>query len=218
MKNNENATKQNEITKIYLVKNCYDDPNKVYIGKTKNTRYYHHKKTYGNNIEYTIIDEINSLKRKDWGFLEDYWLEQFRQWGFEVVNINKKGGSGPEFLSEKSRTKIRLKKKGIIFSTEWKNKISIAKKGISKPKEFGNKVRNNRDHKKLGKLIQKPINQYDLKGKFIKEWPSNKSISKYFKISPSCITDTCNGKQKSSCGFIWKFKEKTNEKKSLVCT
>ena len=197
-----------EITKIYLVENCYGDPNKVYIGKTKNSRYYHHKITYGKEIKYTIIDQVDSLSRKDWGFLEDYWLEQFRQWGFEVVNINKKGGSGPEFLSEESRSKIRLKKKGIEFSDEWKNKISIAKKGISKPKEFGDKVRNNRDHKKLGESIQKPINQYDLQGKFIKEWPSNKSIAKYYKISPSCITDTCNKKQKSSCGFVWKFKTK----------
>jgi hypothetical protein len=26
------------ITKIYLVENCYGDPNKVYIGKTINSR------------------------------------------------------------------------------------------------------------------------------------------------------------------------------------
>ena len=33
------------ITYIYLVENCYGDPNKVYIGKTKNSRKTQHQKT-----------------------------------------------------------------------------------------------------------------------------------------------------------------------------
>lgn len=32
------------MTKIYLVSNIDNDPNKVYIGKTKNSREYNHKK------------------------------------------------------------------------------------------------------------------------------------------------------------------------------
>ena len=49
------------MTKIYLVENCYGDLNKVYIGKTKNSRENNHKNTYGDQIIYTIIDEIPSL-------------------------------------------------------------------------------------------------------------------------------------------------------------
>ena len=52
------------MTKIYLVENCYDDPNKVYIGKTINSTIGPHKRTYGKNITYTIIDEIYSLDHK----------------------------------------------------------------------------------------------------------------------------------------------------------
>ena len=85
------------ITKIYLVENCYGDSNKVYIGKTISYREATHKTTYGYNIIYSIIDEINSINRKDWEILETYWIEQFRQWGFEVVNKRKKGGGGLEF-------------------------------------------------------------------------------------------------------------------------
>jgi len=109
------------ITKIYLVENCYGDPNKVYIGKTKNSRQYPHIKTFGKYVTYIYIDEINSLDRKDWKPLECYWIEQFRAWGFEVMNKNK-GGSGPEFRTDKD------------------NKIIGDKNRHSKPKGFGKKI------------------------------------------------------------------------------
>ena len=54
------------MTKIYLVTNCYGDPNKIYIGKTKNDRYPAHRKTYGELITYDYIDEVNSLNYKIW--------------------------------------------------------------------------------------------------------------------------------------------------------
>jgi hypothetical protein len=94
------------ITKIYLVTNCFNDPNKVYIGKTKNSRKNDHKRTYGEQIEYTYIDEVNSLNRKDWEPLETYWIQQFMAWGFEIVNIRKKGGNGPEFQLENTKKLI----------------------------------------------------------------------------------------------------------------
>jgi hypothetical protein len=121
-------------TKIYLVTNCYGDPNKVYIGKTKNSRKNNHKKTYGEYIEYSYIDQVDSLNRKDWGLLETYWIEQFRQWGFKVVNHNKKGGSGPEFQKEESKVKIS---QNIIRG----KKISEKNKGKKQSKEHIEKRR-----------------------------------------------------------------------------
>lgn len=93
------------MTKIYLVTNCYSDPNKVYIGKTTGSRKSQHVRTYGKDIIYTYIDEINSLNRIDWEPLETYWIEQFMQWGFDVVNLRKKGGGGPEFRDENFKEK-----------------------------------------------------------------------------------------------------------------
>jgi len=48
------------ITKIYLVTNIDNDPNKVYIGKTKTRwgRESKHKQKYGSQIVYSYIDEI----------------------------------------------------------------------------------------------------------------------------------------------------------------
>ncbi len=97
-------------TKIYLVENCYGDPNKVYIGKTKNSRETKHKRTYGFQSIYTEIDSIDSLDRKDWKPLESYWIEQFRHWGFDVMNVRKIGGSGPEFQTEEAKMKMRKPK------------------------------------------------------------------------------------------------------------
>ncbi len=84
------------MTKIYLVENCYGDLNKVYIGKTKNSRENNHKNTYGDQIIYTIIDEIPSLDSKIWKPIETMWIQMFISWGFEVVNIRKEGGGGSD--------------------------------------------------------------------------------------------------------------------------
>ena len=113
-----------EITKIYLVENCYGDPNKVYIGKTKNNRKYDHKKIYGENIIYNYIDQIKSLNQNDWEPLETFWIEQFRQWGFDVQNKRMKGGSGPSFHTQEIRDKISEGNKGKKVSQETRDKMS----------------------------------------------------------------------------------------------
>jgi CRISPR/Cas system-associated exonuclease Cas4 (RecB family) len=136
------------MTKIYLVTNCYGDPNKVYIGKTKNSRENNHKKTYGKNIVYTYIDEVASLNRKDWGPIESYWIEQFRQWGFEVVNPRKKGGGGPEFQTEEAKRKIQKSANEREYKKEWTEKMLENRihsncgypKGVKRPVEFGEKI------------------------------------------------------------------------------
>jgi hypothetical protein len=99
------------VTYIYLITNCFNKPNNVYIGKTKNisSRKNSHCKTYGKNILFTIIDQVDSYNKNDWAPLEKYWLEQFRQWGFNIVNPNKKGGGGSDKWPEESKIKQSLK-------------------------------------------------------------------------------------------------------------
>jgi hypothetical protein len=112
------------MTYIYLVEKCFGDPNKVYIGKTKESRKSNHKKTYGYQIEYSLIDEVNSLKYEDWEPLETFWIEYFKFLGFTVVNKRKKGGSGPEFQTEETKRKIKESNVG-------KPKSLIHKKNIT---------------------------------------------------------------------------------------
>lgn len=205
-----------KITKIYLVENCYGDPNKVYIGKTINSRESNHKKTYGNYIKYTFIDEINSFFRKDWEPLETYWIEQFKAWGFEIVNKRKKGGMGPEFLSRESRNKKSKSMLGKTHSKETCLKMSLSK--IGKPLNHGDILSKSKKEKsinltltpqhkhKLKEIKSIPIIQYDMNNSFIKEWPSTQEAATFYNIQKGHICNALNGRSKSSNGFIWKYK------------
>ena len=96
------------ITSIYLIEGIDNSPYKVYIGKTKNPkmREHSHRKIYGDNIIFTVIDSVNSLKYDDWEPLETHWIEHFMQLGYEVINKRKKGGSGPECQTDKAKQKV----------------------------------------------------------------------------------------------------------------
>jgi hypothetical protein len=131
-------------TKIYLVSNIDYDQNKVYIGKTRTSnREKSHRVRFGNQIEFSIIDEVDSTKRSDWEPLESYWIEQFKQWGFKLLNKNK-GGGGPEYHSEETKAKMGrrgVKKPGVskalkgrTLTEEVRKKLSEARKGNTNAK------------------------------------------------------------------------------------
>ena len=146
-------------TFIYLVTNCYGDSNKVYIGKTKTTRIYQHKKTYGDSINYIIIDEINSTSSKDWKPLECYWIEQFRQWGFDIQNKNS-GGGGPSIYSDETRFQMsQSNKKHYEKGSERNKKISQNK---SNP-IWDDIMREKHSTSLKGRILGSPSNETKLK-------------------------------------------------------
>jgi len=214
------------ITRIYLITNCYNDPNKVYIGKTKNCRKNAHKKTYGNQITYDYIDEVNSLDRKIWTPLESFWIEYFRQLGFEIMNPNKKGGGGPEFQSIEMKLKLS---KPILqydldgnFIKRWNSSLDIQEalrynkfrinqcsSGIAKKyKNYiwiyeGEDKIENRIYNSNTSLIQ-----YDLEGNFIREWTSASYAIKYIGYGKgNNINDCARGKYHQTYGYRWKYKK-----------
>jgi len=203
-----------QTTKIYLVENCYGDSNKIYIGKTKCSRKNNHELTYGQQITYTYIDEIESTKYEDWGPLEKYWIEQFRQWGFKVMNKNK-GGGGPSFWSDNLKLKMSLSKKGKPKPIGFGNKIGQIKKGrlrpdikgrvsINKGKTSPNKGNNKPKPIGFGEKRFKPIIQYDLNNNFIRNWSSLKEAKLHTNIKN--IPLALSGANKTAGGYIWKFK------------
>jgi hypothetical protein len=71
------------------------------------------------------------------------------------------------------------------------------------------------NHKnKISKANSKKIIQYDFQGNLIKEWNSAVEAERYMNNAPNAhwkelnnnINDCCRGKQKSSYGYIWKYK------------
>jgi hypothetical protein len=165
------------MTYIYLVENCYDDPNKVYIGKTKNigNRKYSHKIKFGKNINFIIIDQINSINRNDWEPIETKWILHYRELKYEVLNKNN-GGGGPETHSEETKNKFRNRKyseeskkkiseslKGRIISENAKEKISNSKKGKPRTEEVKKKISETKKNKKFSEehklKLRKPKNK-----------------------------------------------------------
>ena len=210
MKKPKNATGTGR-TRIYLVENCYGDINKVYIGKTKDSREYPHKVKFGPQIIYTYIDEVNSTDRKDWKPLECFWIEQFRQWGFEVMNKNK-GGGGLEFHTLDSNLK-RSKSLRKYYGDNSpcmkdKKRDSNLKRSKSLRKYYENNDSPMKGKKRDLDFIKKhykPILQYTLEGNFIKEWPSQVEV---YNILGVDINNCLKKRYKTSLGFRWTYKEK----------
>lgn len=216
-------TSSQKFTQIYLITNCYNDPNKIYIGKErshkKDKRENQHKRTYGDNINFTYIDYTDSWDSKDWKPLESYWIQQFKCWGFNVLNKNP-GGGGAVIISEESKLRIskankgRSINKGIPKSLSHKNKIGLAHKNKKVSQTTKNKASNSlkgrkqteREKINRAKALYKPILQYDLDGNFIKEWESITKASQELNICLTSISACINGKYKKTNKFKFKLK------------
>jgi group I intron endonuclease len=119
-------------------------------------------------------------------------------------------------VSEITRQKISKKLKGITRTEEHILKISQANKGKIRSEAHKNAIRlanigRIKSDEELAKIIKahsKMILQYDLDGKFIKEWESAIEIKRKLNIGHVIIC--CKGKRKQSGGFIWKYKNIKN--------
>lgn len=171
-----------EVTKIYLVENCYGDPNKVYIGKTVGSRKSKHKETFGRDIIYTYIDEIKSIDKKEWKSSETFYIRYFKYLGFDVQNKNE-GGAGPTFCSEKTK---QLK--------------SLIAKGKPKPKGFGEKcIQSKKLNLKLGDSYKRKV--IDINNNII--YNSCTEAAKANNVSAAIISNSLSGLYKKS---KWNFK------------
>lgn len=58
------------------------------------------------------------------------------------------------------------------------------------------------------RVCSKKILQYDLNGKFIREWNSARDIERKFGFSHSNISKVCYNKVRQAYNYIWQFKNK----------
>jgi hypothetical protein len=191
------------ITEIYLITNIDNNPNKVYIGKSQDSkrRKSSHKRRFGFQITFDIIDSINSLERKYWKPLECKWINYYKDLGYEVINKNE-GGNGVDYHTE--QTKIKLSKPK---SEEWKQKM----RGVRGPQPNMKVSKNN--GKKVSEALKgkpkpsryKPVIQYDMCGNLIKKWNSIKEVGEILNLDRGAISATCSGRQKTAYGYKWKY-------------
>jgi hypothetical protein len=161
-------------------------------------------------------------------------LEQFRQWGFEVVNKNKKGGGGPSEYSDSiklkmSETRRKTSKRSILqydlegnFLNEYnilsdimrkynyKSRGNITNCCIGKSKRGYNFIwrYNNNPIKDINiENNNRKIIQYDLNYNFLKEWNNSKEIFENFNFkNKRNIYKNLNTNKGSSYGYIWRYK------------
>ena len=159
--------------------------NKIYIGQSIDIE--------RRFKEYKKYQQITSIGRKLFNSLQKYGPDNHK---FEIVEecnleqLNEREIHwGLKFnVLEDNGLNLRLGDSNGICSEETKNKIGIGNKGKLKP-NAGPKRRS--------------ILQYDLEGNFIKEWDS---ITKAKNIFKGNIYSCVNNRQKTACGYIWKFK------------
>lgn len=83
-----------------------------------------------------------------------------------------------------------------VSKLEWATYQENNVHAIEKMHERGDKKRNEKD--------LKAVLQYDLKGSFIKEYPSIREV--YRQTGIYSIEKVCKGQRKTAGGFIWKYK------------
>lgn len=89
---------------------------------------------------------------------------------------------------------------GRILSDKTKEKMSLLKKGKPAP-EYAK-----RTIKIASEARKKPVIQLSLSGIFIKEWPSATEAGKGVNRERSNITAAINGRARNCAGFLWKHK------------
>lgn len=83
-----------------------------------------------------------------------------------------------------------------VNNLEWATYKENNVHAIKKMHERGDNKRNQRD--------SKAVLQYDLKGNFIKEYPSIREV--YRQTGIYSIEKVCKGQRRTAGGFIWKYK------------
>lgn len=101
------------MTYIYTI-SCAETGKVVYVGRTKNTRLrftaHRSKPTFLLKCWMTnhtpLFHVVDSCDKKDALLMESYWIQQFKAWGFELLNVNQCNNAG----FEKPILKISVKK------------------------------------------------------------------------------------------------------------
>lgn len=140
-------------------------------------------KSLGSQGMKPIIELVEVVEEGDWVSAEQYWIEQFRQWGFELLNIHPGGKGGvisPQCRKSQKRMLHTEKGKMHLKMMTAKSKLATSKKVL----------------------------QFDKQGNFIQEFPSASEAAKSVNSHLSHITECCNEKPKrlSHKGFKWKYK------------
>jgi hypothetical protein len=181
-----------------------------YIGKTISpvVRKHYHKLTYGKDIVFTIIDEIQGDKNQ-WKPLEMYWINQYQQWGFVLKNKNE-GGGGRKIIYTREEIKQRRNEQ----TRQW-NKIhpEVSKKYSEENKEKFKEYRETNKEKMLQQTKEWRKNNPELAKQMVKDYQEKhkEQIKSYMQEWQSA-----NKEKIREYNRIYKNSKSTKQRKNII--
>jgi group I intron endonuclease len=164
------------------------------LGYIESPRFYNAIKKYGwDNFDHIIIQQ--NLTLEDANALEEFLIKKFNTTSSEH-GYNLQSGGMNKLHSTETKKKMSNAHRGKLRSKESKKKMSVAKKD-----------------KYIGKNNPKahPTVQLTQNNVLIKYWDCIQEAADYYGVNEASIRGCCNGKQKTSCGFKWMYKEDYEE-------
>ena len=180
-----------------------------------------------NNPKFEIIDIID---HHEWKFWEDFYINLFRSWGFDLLNVMRYKNLSAVWYKKLAPIKILQYNKEGNFIKQWKS-ISQASKILKINEGSIQSVIHNIDQYTAGGFLwrkkendnfplkidaykrtavnKRKILQYDLDGNFIQEWDSLSLVKLTLKkISIPHISSACKNKKKHQTGgYMWRYKK-----------
>lgn len=186
------CTNSTIIGSVYIFINVIN--NKVYIGKTIDS-YTYRWSCHKNSSKLHNYYFYKAINKYGWDNFNKYVIFQTE----ELENTKENKEYLDKIILEKEKYYINFYKSN---NSEYGYNLTNGGEGVVgyKPSE---------DYLEKRKLIGKIVEQYDLNGNLLKEWPTMKMIKEKLNIGVDGIRECCNNKRESFKGFIWKFKSKS---------
>lgn len=167
----------------------------AHITRSKNNKYHSARwvKSLLNKGLKPILEVIEECADDNWQEREKFWIKFYNE-KCDLTNTLEGGEGGATFG--------RL---GKPWTKEQHAANKLARTGLS----INQKDLNGNRQKAIRQFCdknKKPILQYDLDGRFIKEWPSAVDAGKVLEISYSDINRSCKKETLTSAGFQWRYK------------
>jgi hypothetical protein len=67
-----------------------------------------------------VLEAVEEVPKSEWEFWEQHWIQQFKGWGFDLVNTHKGGTGGTIAHSEETKRRIGARAKGRPAPHKWK--------------------------------------------------------------------------------------------------
>lgn len=188
---NESYIGQTTKTIDYRFKEHVREAKSALRGEKRNFPYFHRLLLhYGpENFKIELLEEVADNKADE---REIYWIEYYDSY-YNGYNSTKGGQARPIYELD------------IEANHKWKNEKTFSDRrkggGMSIEKIISAGLYDPTGNINAGKAVA----QYTLEGELIEIYPAASVASKETGISATGIRNVCNGKQKKSGGFIWKW-------------